>query len=169
MRTTGSRIIVLGAGICGLAAGMLLSRDGHDVTILERDSAAVPGSPGQAWERWTRDAVTQFRQPHYLQSGGRIVLEEELPDVLAALATAGGLRFRSVAFDALPHHRSDTARRGRVLRDRYGAPARARASHGSGVRRRAGRRGSSRRFRAGAGDAIAQLHPARRRRANGPR
>ena len=34
-----------------------------------------------------------FRQPHYLQSRGRIVLEEELPDVLAALVAAGALRF----------------------------------------------------------------------------
>jgi 2-polyprenyl-6-methoxyphenol hydroxylase-like FAD-dependent oxidoreductase len=93
MRTTGSKIIVLGAGICGLASGMLLCRDGHDVTILERDSAAVPDSPGQAWEHWARDGVAQFRQPHYLQSQGRIVLEQELPEILAALAAAGGLRF----------------------------------------------------------------------------
>lgn len=37
--------------------------------------------------------MTQFRQPHYLQSRGRIILEQELPDVLAALAAAGGLPF----------------------------------------------------------------------------
>lgn len=91
--TTTSRIIVLGAGVCGLTAGMLLRRDGHEVTILERDPAPVPGSPQEAWERWTRDGVTQFRQPHYLHSRGRIVLEEELPEVVAALDAAGGLRF----------------------------------------------------------------------------
>jgi 2-polyprenyl-6-methoxyphenol hydroxylase-like FAD-dependent oxidoreductase len=90
---TGSRIIVLGAGVCGLAAGMLLRRDGHDVTILERDPEPVPNSPQEAWEHWSRDGVTQFRQPHYLQSRGRIVLEQELPDVLDALEAAGGLRF----------------------------------------------------------------------------
>ena len=93
MTATGSRIIVLGAGVCGLAAGMLLRRDGHDVTILERDPEPVPNSPREAWEHWSRDGVTQFRQPHYLQSRGRIVLEEELPDVLDALEAAGGLRF----------------------------------------------------------------------------
>ena len=93
MTATGSRIIVLGAGISGLAAGMLLRRDGHKVTILERDPEPVPRSPRQAWERWTRDGVTQFRQPHFLQSRGRIVLTQELPDVLAALASNGGLRF----------------------------------------------------------------------------
>ena len=91
--TTASRIIVLGAGVCGLAAGMLLRRDGHEVTILERDPEPVPHSPHEAWERWTRAGVTQFRQPHYLHSRGRIVLEEELPEVVMALDAAGGLRF----------------------------------------------------------------------------
>ena len=90
---TGSRIIVLGAGLCGLATGMLLSRDGHEVTLLERDSEPVPSSPQRAWERWARGGVAQFRQPHYLQPRGRIVLEEELPEVVAALEAAGALRF----------------------------------------------------------------------------
>lgn len=90
---TGSRIIVLGAGVCGLAAGMVLSRDGHEVTILERDPEPAPGSPDESWKRWARDGVTQFRQPHYLQPRGRAVLDQELPDVVTALQTAGGLRF----------------------------------------------------------------------------
>jgi 2-polyprenyl-6-methoxyphenol hydroxylase-like FAD-dependent oxidoreductase len=93
MATQGAKIIVLGAGICGLAAGMVLRRDGHEVTILERDPEPAPRSPREAWDRWMRGGVIQFRQPHYLQSRGRIVLEEELPDVLAALEAAGGLRF----------------------------------------------------------------------------
>jgi 2-polyprenyl-6-methoxyphenol hydroxylase-like FAD-dependent oxidoreductase len=88
-----TRIIVLGAGVCGLTAGMLLCRDGHGVTIVERDPEPAPSSPHDAWEHWTRAGVTQFRQPHYLQSRGRIVLEEELPDVVAALEAAGALRF----------------------------------------------------------------------------
>ena len=36
------KIIVLGAGVCGLAAAMLLARDGHEVTVMEQDSAAAP-------------------------------------------------------------------------------------------------------------------------------
>ncbi|MBV9944578.1 MAG: FAD-dependent monooxygenase [Solirubrobacterales bacterium] len=83
----------MGAGVCGLTAGMLLRRDGHEVTVLERDPESVPRSGDRAWERWTRSGVTQFRQPHFLQSRGRIVLEEELPGVVSALAQAGGLRF----------------------------------------------------------------------------
>lgn len=86
-------IVVLGGGVSGLAAGMLLRRDGHEVTVLERDPDPVPSSPEEAWERWSRDGVTQFRLAHYLTSRGRIVLEEALPDVLASLEAAGAIPF----------------------------------------------------------------------------
>jgi 2-polyprenyl-6-methoxyphenol hydroxylase-like FAD-dependent oxidoreductase len=91
------KIIVLGGGVCGLAAGLLLRRDGHDVTLLERDGAPVPATPGEAWERWERDGVAQFRQTHYLTPRGREVLDAELPDVLAGLEAAGGLRMDALA------------------------------------------------------------------------
>jgi 2-polyprenyl-6-methoxyphenol hydroxylase-like FAD-dependent oxidoreductase len=86
-----ARIIVLGGGVCGLAAGILLRRDGHEVTVLERDAEALPSSADDAWERWPRDGVTQFRQTHYLTSRGREVLDEVLPDVRMGLAAAGGM------------------------------------------------------------------------------
>lgn len=88
-----ARIIVLGSGVCGLAAGILLSRDGHAVTVLERDASVVPASIDEAWEQWARDGVAQFRQPHYLHPRTRIVLEESLPDVVTALEAAGAARF----------------------------------------------------------------------------
>ena len=88
-----ARIVVLGAGVAGLAAALMLGRDGHDVTVLERDSAPVPDSNLDAWERWERAGVTQFRQAHFLQPLGRGVLDEDLPDVRDALLAAGGRRF----------------------------------------------------------------------------
>jgi 2-polyprenyl-6-methoxyphenol hydroxylase-like FAD-dependent oxidoreductase len=91
------RIIVLGAGICGLAAAMLLARDDHDVTVLERDPAPVPDTLEEALEAWARGGVVQFRQPHFLQPRGRAVLEEELPDVIARLAGAGAYRFDALS------------------------------------------------------------------------
>ena len=93
-----SKIVVLGAGVCGLAAGMMLRRDGHDVTVLERDADPVPSSPEEAWEHWSRDGVSQFRLAHYMTPRGRIVLEEALPDVLAGLEAAGGAAFDPLAF-----------------------------------------------------------------------
>ncbi len=90
------RIIVLGGGVCGLAASMLLARDGHDVTVLERDPAPVPDTLDDAWSAWERGGVAQFHQPHFLQAAGRVVLDEALPDVRVALAAAG-----ATTFDAL--------------------------------------------------------------------
>src|SRR5690349_12232299 len=88
-----AKVVVIGAGICGLGAGLLLARDGHDVTILERDDHPIPDSPIEAWESWMRKGVAQFRQPHNFMPGLRTILEAELPDVQEALKRAGAARF----------------------------------------------------------------------------
>ncbi len=88
-----AKVIVLGAGICGLAGALMLTRDGHVVTVLERDPAPPPVSPEAAWDSWDRGGVKQFRQAHYLQPSGRAVLEQELPDVCDALLAAGAVVF----------------------------------------------------------------------------
>lgn len=92
-----ARIVVLGAGVCGLAAGLMLRRDGHEVTVLERDAAPPPDSIDDAWEHWERAGVGQFRQAHYMQPLGRAVLDAELPDVRDALLDAGAVRFDTLA------------------------------------------------------------------------
>ena len=89
-------VVVLGAGICGLATALLLHRDGHAVTVLERDPAPVPDSPEDAWERWRRPGVGQFRQAHYLLPRGSGILGAELPDVRDALLAAGAVSFDSL-------------------------------------------------------------------------
>src|SRR3954453_1704020 len=88
-----ARIVIAGAGVCGLAAGLMLHRDGHEVTVLEHDPAPLPDSPEDAWERWERAGVTQFRMAHYLQPLGHGVLRAELPDVLDALSVSGAPPF----------------------------------------------------------------------------
>jgi 2-polyprenyl-6-methoxyphenol hydroxylase-like FAD-dependent oxidoreductase len=86
------RVIVVGAGMMGLCTGMLLARDGHDVTLFERDPAPPP-DPAAAWEDWERRGVNQFRLAHFFLSRFRQVAEAELPDLVKALEAAGGLRF----------------------------------------------------------------------------
>jgi 2-polyprenyl-6-methoxyphenol hydroxylase-like FAD-dependent oxidoreductase len=93
-----AKVAVLGAGVCGLAAGMLLARDGHEVTVLERDDASIPESVDQAWDGWSREGVIQFRQAHFLAAAGSGVLKEELPDVLDGLIAAGATRFDALDF-----------------------------------------------------------------------
>ena len=86
-------ILVIGGGICGLGTALLLARDGHEVTILERDPDPVPEAAADAWEAWTRKGVAQFRQPHNFMPGLRLLLEAELPEVDAAVWSAGMTRF----------------------------------------------------------------------------
>jgi 2-polyprenyl-6-methoxyphenol hydroxylase-like FAD-dependent oxidoreductase len=86
------RIVVLGAGVCGLAASIMLAREGHDVTVLERDPEPAPATPDEAWERWERGGVAQFRLAHFLHSRARQVLDENMPDVRDALLAAGAAR-----------------------------------------------------------------------------
>ena len=86
-------ILIIGGGICGLGTALLLARDGHDVTILERDPSPPPDSLDDAWSKWDRSGVAQFRQPHNFMPGLRILLEAELPDIQEALSRAGAAKF----------------------------------------------------------------------------
>ena len=88
----GGRIVVLGAGPIGLAASMLLAREGHDVTVLEKDPHEPPDVGADAWHNWERSGVAQFRLGHYMQARLRHLLDAELPEVRDQLAAWGGVR-----------------------------------------------------------------------------
>ena len=104
-----AEILVLGAGLCGLSTAMLLARDGHQVTVLERDPDSPP-EPAQAWEAWERRGVNQFRLPHFMLPPWRARMEQELPEVLAEVLAAGGMRFDMLA--TLPESRRGPRRDG---------------------------------------------------------
>ncbi|MEA2901669.1 MAG: hypothetical protein QOH36_1556 [Actinomycetota bacterium] len=83
-------IVVCGGSVIGLASAMMLARDGHRVTVLERDAAPPPpDSAAAAWDGWSRPGVAQFHQPHNLFSRARLVLDEELPGAVGRLVDAG--------------------------------------------------------------------------------
>jgi 2-polyprenyl-6-methoxyphenol hydroxylase-like FAD-dependent oxidoreductase len=88
-----STILVLGGGVTGLSTAMMLARQGHDVTVFERDTDSLPASPDEAWYMWERRGVAQFRQAHYLQPPVGHLLESHLPDVKEALLRAGCVTF----------------------------------------------------------------------------
>jgi 2-polyprenyl-6-methoxyphenol hydroxylase-like FAD-dependent oxidoreductase len=85
-------VLIIGGGICGLGTALLLARDGHEVTVIERDADPLPASARAAWDAWLRKGVTQFRQPHNFMPGLRLILEAELPDIQDALRDAGASR-----------------------------------------------------------------------------
>jgi 2-polyprenyl-6-methoxyphenol hydroxylase-like FAD-dependent oxidoreductase len=102
-------IVVIGGGVVGLSAALMLAGAGHEVTVLERDDGVVPGSAEEAWRAWQRPGVAQFRQAHLLHAAGYRVLEEMLPDVARALVRAGATSFDMLS--TLPPFVADRAPR----------------------------------------------------------
>ena len=49
--------------------------------MLERDPEGPPDDPIEAWERWQRPGLNQFRMAHAFLAGFRAVVDAELPAV----------------------------------------------------------------------------------------
>lgn len=103
------KIVVCGAGIIGLSAAIMLSQDGHEVTVVEADPDGAPAAPGQAWESWNRKGVAQFHQPHNLFARFRQICDEEMPGLTERLLAAGCVWVDWL--DPLPPSLSDQSRR----------------------------------------------------------
>jgi 2-polyprenyl-6-methoxyphenol hydroxylase-like FAD-dependent oxidoreductase len=95
-----ARVVVVGGGVAGLGAAMLLAADGHEVTVLERNPASPPDAPDEAWNAWDRPGVNQFRMIHLFAARWARIIEAELPAVAERLLELGGLRFDLI--DRLP-------------------------------------------------------------------
>jgi 2-polyprenyl-6-methoxyphenol hydroxylase-like FAD-dependent oxidoreductase len=94
-----TRTIVIGGGVVGLCASILLAQDGHEVVVLERDPAPPP-APSEAWTSWPRQGVNQFRMLHLFLPRFNQIMKVEAPQVIDALIAAGGLR--SNTLDGIP-------------------------------------------------------------------
>ena len=96
-----AQIVGVGAGVVALGTAMRLAGDGHRVAVLERDPEGPPDDPVEAWERWQRPGLNQFRMAHAFLAGFRAIIDAELSAVSTALADAGGLRLNFIR-DVLP-------------------------------------------------------------------
>ncbi len=82
-------IAVVGGGMAGLLAALMLARDGHRITVYERDDTDVPDTADQAFDGWDRRGASQARQSHAILARLRQILRERAPDVLEALIEQG--------------------------------------------------------------------------------
>ena len=87
-----SRVVVVGAGLGGLASARFVARRGHDVVLLERDQQSPPGGAEEDFSDWQRPGVPQARQPHRFLGLAYRLLAEEAPDLNDDLLRRGVLR-----------------------------------------------------------------------------
>jgi len=106
-----ARILILGAGLGGLATAMLLARDAHEVIVLERDPAGPPPpeDTDTAWNAWQRRGVNQFRLPHFMLPRWWQQVRQQLPELGYALQAAGAQHMNLI--EALPVERRGPIRR----------------------------------------------------------
>lgn len=82
-------LAVVGGGMAGMLAALVLARDGHTVTVYERDDTDLPDTADEAFDEWDRRGAPHARQSHALLARLRRFLRERAPDVLDALIEQG--------------------------------------------------------------------------------
>lgn len=93
-----THFLILGAGLNGLSTALLLARDGHRVTVVDRDPA--PPEPGTEWDGWQRPGVAHFRFAHIMLPRWYTQMRTDLPEVLDEVTAAGGIALNMA--DLLP-------------------------------------------------------------------
>jgi 2-polyprenyl-6-methoxyphenol hydroxylase-like FAD-dependent oxidoreductase len=87
------QIVVVGGGVAGLGSALVLARQGHDVTVIERDDTPMPTSADDAFE-WDRRGAPQVRHSHAFLARLTGLLRREHPDVYDALLAEGATEMR---------------------------------------------------------------------------
>lgn len=83
------RIVVIGAGIAGLFAAMMLAGAGREILILDRDGPPPEGDSDAIFQDWSRRGVGQLRHSHAFLARLVNILRTRHPVLLEQLKAAG--------------------------------------------------------------------------------
>ncbi|MDO9175188.1 MAG: FAD-dependent oxidoreductase, partial [Actinomycetota bacterium] len=87
------RVIVVGGGVSGLGSALVLARQGHDVTVVERDDTPMPSSADEAFD-WDRRGAPQVRHSHAFLARLVGLLRRDYADIYAQLLHEGATEMR---------------------------------------------------------------------------
>src|SRR5205085_2561362 len=87
-------IVVCGGSVIGLASAMMLARDGHRVTVLERDAAPPPPAEAavQAWDGWARPGAAEAEEGVDVRRGVTVAALVTGGEVVAGVPHVTGVR-----------------------------------------------------------------------------
>ena len=89
-------VVIIGAGVGGLGSALALARNGHPVTLLERDALPARADAEEAF-LGERKGAPQVHQTHAFLARLNLILRERYPDVLETLLARGGTRLPTTA------------------------------------------------------------------------
>ena len=89
-------VLVIGAGMGGLCAALMLAPSGREIVIIERDGPLETSDPDELFHNWKRNGVAHLRQSHAFLARLRVIMKEEHPTLINQLLANG---VRELPFD----------------------------------------------------------------------
>ena len=86
-------VLIVGGGVSGLGSALVLARQGHRVTVVERDDTPMPATADEAFD-WDRRGAPQVRHSHAFLARLVGLLRRDYADVYAELLAQGATEMR---------------------------------------------------------------------------